>query len=236
LKLDGNNPTHLTGYGSYGITIDPTFLPTTLAWYERGGIYAIAHIRGGGEYGEEWHKAGQKLNKQNTIDDFIACAEYLIAQKYTRPEKLSGEGTSAGGIPSGGSLVKRPDLWSVMVIRVGVTNTLRSEVSENGPPNVPEFGSVSSEDGFKGLMIVDSYHKVKDGTKYPAVLLTTGLNDPRVVVWQATKMAARLQAATSSDKPILLRVEEQGGHGMGSTKQQMEAELADKLAFLLQQM
>ena len=236
LKLDGNNPTLLTGYGSYGMTIDPAFSPTTLAWYERGGIYAIAHIRGGGEYGEEWHQAGQKLNKQNTIDDFIACAEYLIAQKYTRPEKLAGEGTSAGGIPSGGSLVKRPDLWSVMVIRVGVTNTLRFEVSENGPPNVPEFGSVSTEDGFKGLTIVNSYHKVKDGTKYPAVLLTTGLNDPRVVVWQATKMAARLQAATASDKPILLRVEEQGGHGMGSTKQQMEAELADKLAFLLQQM
>lgn len=236
LKLDGNNPTLLTGYGSYGLTLDSVFSPTLLAWYERGGVYAVAHIRGGGEYGEEWHKAGQKLNKQNTIDDFIACAEYLIAQKYTRPEKLAGEGTSAGGIPSGGSLVKRPDLWSVMVIRVGVTNTLRSEVSENGPPNVPEFGSTSTEEGFKGLTIVDSYHKVKDGTKYPAVLLTTGLNDPRVVVWQATKMAARLQAATSSDKPILLRVEEQGGHGMGSTKQQIEAELADKLAFLLQQM
>ncbi len=207
-----------------------------LAWYERGGVYAIAHIRGGGEYGEEWHLAGKKLNKQNTIDDFITCAEYLIAQKYTRPEKLAGEGTSAGGIPSGGSLVKRPDLWSVMVIRVGVTNSLRSEVSENGPPNVPEFGSVSTEEGFKGLLIVDSYHKVQDGTSYPAVLLTAGLNDPRVVLWQATKMTARLQEATSGDKPILLRVEAQGGHGMGSTKQQLEAELADKLAFLLQQM
>ncbi len=236
LELDGNNPTLLTGYGSYGLTIDPTFSPAMLAWYERGGVYAVAHIRGGGEYGEEWHKAGQKLNKQNTIDDFIACAEYLVAQKYTRPERLAGEGTSAGGIPSGGSLVKRPDLWSVMVIRVGVTNTLRFEASENGPPNVPEFGSVSTEEGFKGLSIVDSYHKVKDGVSYPAVLLTTGLNDPRVVVWQATKIAARLQAATSSRKPILLRVEEQGGHGMGSTKHQLEAELADKLAFLLQQM
>jgi prolyl oligopeptidase len=236
LELTGNNPTLLTGYGSYGLTINPAFSPAMLAWYERGGIYAVAHIRGGGEYGEEWHLAGKKLKKQNTIDDFIACAEYLIAQKYTRPERLAGEGTSAGGIPSGGSLVKRPDLWSVMVIRVGVTNTLRSEASENGPPNVPEFGSVSTEEGFKGLMIVDSYHKVKDGTNYPAVLLTTGLNDPRVVVWQATKMAARLQEATSTGKPILLRVEEQGGHGMGSTKQQVEAELADKLAFLLQQM
>jgi prolyl oligopeptidase len=236
LKLDGNNPTLLTGYGSYGLTLDPTFSPTMLAWYERSGIYAVAHMRGGGEYGEEWHLAGQKLNKHNTIDDFIACAEYLIAQKYTRPEQLAGEGTSAGGIPSGGSLVKRPNLWSVMVIRVGVTNALRFEASENGPPNVPEFGTVSTEEGFKGLAIADAYHKVKEGTRYPAVLLTTGLNDPRVVVWQATKMAARLQEATSTGKPILLRVEEQGGHGMGSTKQQMEAELADKLAFLLQQM
>jgi prolyl oligopeptidase len=236
LERDGNNPTLLTGYGSYGLTIDPTFLPTMLTWYERGGVYAVAHIRGGGEYGEEWHKAGQKLNKQNTIDDFIACAEYLIAQKYTQPERLAGEGTSAGGIPSGGSLVKRPDLWAVMVIRVGVTNVLRFEVSENGPPNVPELGSVNTEDGFKGLMIMDAYHKVKDGIRYPAVLLTTGLNDPRVVVWQATKITARLQEASSSGRPILLRIEEQGGHGMGSTKLQVEAELADKLAFLLEQM
>ncbi len=236
LKLDGNNPTLLTGYGSYGITINPTFVPIRLAWFERGGVIALAHIRGGGEYGEAWHKAGQKLDKQNTIDDFIACAEYLIERKYTRPERLAGEGTSAGGVPSGGSLVKRPDLWAAMVIRVAVTNFLRFEFTENGPPNIPEFGSVTTEDGFKGLQIMDSYTKVKDGVKYPAVLLTTGLNDPRVVVWQATKMAARLQAATVSGKPVLLRVEEQAGHGMGSTRQQVEEEAADEWAFLLQQM
>src|SRR5689334_12760449 len=173
------------------MSINPTFDPRRLAWLENGGVYAVAHVRGGGEYGEEWHKAGQKLNKQHTIDDFIACAEYLIAQKYTCPERLAGEGTSAGGIPSGGALVKRPDLWSVMVMRVAVLNILRFEASENGPPNVPEFGSVSTEEGFKGLLIMDAYTKVKDGVRYPAALLTTGLNDPRVVVWQATKMAAR---------------------------------------------
>ncbi len=236
LKLDGNNPTLLTGYGSYGISITPSFRPTMFAWYERGGVYAVAHIRGGGEYGKEWHQAGQMLNKHNTIDDFISCAEYLIAQKYTRPERLAGEGTSGGGIPNGGALVKRPDLWAVMVMRVAVTNTLRFEFTENGPPNIQEFGSVTTEEGFRGLQITDSYSKVKDGVKYPAVLLTTGLNDPRVVVWQATKMAARLQAATTSGKPVLLRVEFQAGHGMGSTRQQFDEELADKLAFLSQQM
>ncbi|HWE62170.1 MAG TPA: prolyl oligopeptidase family serine peptidase, partial [Chloroflexota bacterium] len=235
LPRDGSSPTLLMGYGSYGFTLDPAFVPAMLAWYERGGVYAIAHLRGGGEYGDDWHRAGQKLNKEHTITDLIACAEYLIAHGYTCPERLAGEGTSAGGIPSGGALVRRPDLWAVMVIRVGVTNTLRVETSENGPNNVPEFGSVSTEEGFRGLLITDSYSRVRKGLAYPAVLLTTGLNDPRVVVWQASKMAARLQAATSSGKPILLRVEEQAGHGMGSTRRQIDEELADTLAFLLDQ-
>ena len=234
LKLDGNNPTLLRGYGSYGLSMLPAFLSTSLAWFEQGGVLAIGHIRGGGEYGEEWHKAGQKLNKQNTIDDFIACAEYLIQQGYTKKGRIGGEGTSAGGVPSGGSLTKRPDLWGAMIIRVAVTNFLRFEFTENGPPNIPEFGSITTEEGFNGLNIMDSYTKVRDGVKYPAVMLTTGLNDPRVVLWQATKMAARLQAATASDKPVILRVEEQGGHGMGSTKSQVEEELADEFAFLMQ--
>lgn len=236
LKRDGNNPTILTGYGSYGISLDPFFRPERMAWYERGGIIAIGHIRGGGEYGEDWHKAGRFLNKQNTIDDFIACAEYLIEQGYTRPELLAGEGGSAGGIPTGGSLVKRPDLWTVMVMHVPVTDSLRMELTENGPPNIEEFGSVTTEDGFKGLLITDSYNKVRDGVNYPAVLLTGGYNDPRVVVWMPAKMAARLQAATASDKPILLRVEFQGGHGMGQTRAQGIALLADVWAFLAEQM
>lgn len=236
LKLDGNNPALLTGYGSYGLSIQPSFNPKMFAWYERGGIYAVAHIRGGGEYGREWHDAGRMLNKGNTIDDFIACAEYLIEQKYTRPERLAGEGTSGGGIPSGGALVRRPDLWAAMVIRVAAANSLRFELTPNGPPNILEFGSVTTEEGFRSLLITDSYSRVKDGVQYPAVLITTGLNDPRVVVWQAAKMAARLQAATASGKPVLLRVEYQGGHGIGSTQQQLDEEFADELAFLLQQM
>lgn len=235
LQRDGKNPTLLTVYGSYGLSFFAYFRPEMLAWYERGGVWAIAHVRGGGEYGREWHEAGRKLNKENTITDFIACAEYLIAEQYTRPERLAGEGGSAGGIPTGGALVRRPDLWAVMVMQVAVTNAMRTELGENGPINVPEFGSVQTEEGLRSLQIIDSYNRVQDGVNYPAVLLTTGLNDPRVDVWQATKMAARLQAATTSGKPVLLRAQEDAGHGMGATKQQQDAELADQLAFLLSQ-
>ena len=235
LAPDGAHPTLLMGYGSYGISIPPFFMPQMLAWYERGGVLAVAHIRGGGEKGDEWHQAGRMLQKENTIQDFIACAEHLVNAGYTRPALLAGEGGSAGGIPSGGALVRRPDLFAAMVMRVAMTNALRAELTDNGPPNVMEFGSATTEDGFKGLLIIDSYQRVRDGTPYPAVLLTSGANDPRIVTWMAMKMAARLQAATSSGKPVLLRLEEQGGHGMGSTRQQEDAELADKLAFLLWQ-
>src|SRR5262249_10921275 len=231
IRQDGTNPTLLVAYGAYGLTIEPAFLPTMRVWYDRGGIYAVAHVRGGGEYGETWHKAGQKLNKQNSIDDYIACAEYLIAHGYTRPQKLAGQGTSAGGIVIGGALVQRPELWAAMIIRVGVTNTLRNEFTESGAVNVAEHGSVTDEEGFRALLRADAYVQVKDGMAYPAVLLTTGLNDPRVVLWQATKMTARLQAASSSGKPVLLRVEEHGGHGFGSTRGQGDAETADRLAF-----
>ena len=236
LQRDGNNPTILEGYGSYGIVLSAYFDPSVLAWLERGGVFAVSHIRGGGEYGKEWHLGGMKLTKQNTIDDFIACAEYLIEQKYTRPERLAGMGGSAGGIPTGGSLVKRPDLWAAMIMAVPVTNAMRAEFTANGPSNISEFGTLSNADDFRGLYTMDSYVHVQDGTQYPAVMLTTGLNDPRVVVWQPAKMAARLQAATASGKPVLLRIEKNAGHGMGSTQQQMDEEWADVVAFLLAQM
>jgi len=235
LNQDGRNPTIVTGYGSYGISLNPVFRPELMAWYERGGLWAVAHIRGGGERGQEWHEAGHKLNKGNTIEDFIAAAEYLIAEGYTSPGYLAGRGGSAGGIPTGGALVRRPELWRVMLMHVAVTNFFRMEFSENGPPNIPEFGTVATAEGSKALQIIDSYTKICNGVAYPAVLITTGLNDPRVVVWQATKLAARLQAATSSSRPILLRVEQQGGHGFGSTQRQLDEELADVLAFVLQQ-
>jgi prolyl oligopeptidase len=233
LVLDGDNPALLTGYGSYGLNFDPSFEPEMLAWYERGGLYAVAHLRGGGELGAEWHAAGTGLRKETTITDFIDCAEYLVREGWTRPGRLAGEGGSAGGIPSGGALVRRPDLWAAMVMQVPLTNALRAELTPNGPINVPEFGSVSTEEGLRSLLIIDSYLRVRDGVDYPAVLLTTGMNDPRVAVWQPAKMAARLQAATASGAPVLLRIEEQGGHGFGGTRAQRDELLADILAFLL---
>jgi prolyl oligopeptidase len=235
LDVNGRNPTLLQAYGSYGISLSPTYRPSMLAWLERGGVWAVAHIRGGGENGKEWHLGGHMETRENTIADFIAAAHFLIEQRYTSPEYLAGRGGSAGGIPTGGSLVRHPELWAVMIMNVAVTNFLRFEFSENGPPNIPEFGSIVTEEGFRALRIIDSYTRVEDGVPYPACLITTGLNDPRVVVWQATKMAARLQAATNSGRPILLRVEEQGGHGMGSTRSQVDRELADTLAFILDQ-
>jgi prolyl oligopeptidase len=235
IKLDGNHPTHLVGYGAYGISYDAYFDPVWLAWLERGGVIAFAHVRGGGEYGEEWYRAGYKLTKQHTIDDFIASAEYLIANKYTSPQRLSGEGTSAGGILIGGAITQRPDLFAGALIRVGCSNATRMEFTPNGPPNIAEFGTVSDPDGFKGLYAMDAYQHVKDGAAYPGVLLTAGINDPRVDPSQPAKMTARLQAATSSRKPVLLRVDYDAGHGMGSTRGQHDLEYGDEMSFLLWQ-
>jgi len=235
LKLDGSNPTLLEGYGAFGITVDPSFDPKLLAWLERGGVYAVAHVRGGGEDGEDWHRAGMKLTKPNTWRDMIACAEYLIERKYTSPSRLAIEGGSAGGITVGRASTERPDLFAAVIDAVGVSNPLRFEFSPNGPPNIPELGSVQTQLGFEDLFAMDSYQHVRVGTAYPAVLLTTGFNDPRVDPWDPAKMRARLQAATSSRKPILLRVDYQAGHGFGSTKTQTQELLADEWSFLLWQ-
>lgn len=235
LQLDGSNPTLLDGYGAYGMSIPPFFDPHRIAWLERGGVLAEAHVRGGGEYGEDWHKAGQKLTKPNTWRDFIACAQYLIDHKYTSPERLAGSGASAGGITIGRAITERPDLFAAALDQVGVSNPVRQEFSPNGPPNIPEFGSVKTQPGFEDLFTMDSYLHVRDDVRYPAVLLTTGWNDPRVASWEPGKMTARLQAATDSGKPILLRVDYAAGHGMGSTKAQYEDELADSWSFLLWQ-
>ncbi len=233
--LSGDNPTILTGYGSYGISVTPNFDATRLAWLERGGILAFAHIRGGGEYGEAWHKGGQKANKVNTTMDFIAAAEFLIKYGFTSPRRLAIQGGSAGGIPLGGALTLRPDLFAAAIGRVGVFDMVRMETTANGPPNIPEFGSTATAEGFKALLAMSSYHQVKDGAAYPGVLLTTGANDPRVDPWQAAKMAARLQAASASGKPVLLRVDYAAGHGPGSTRQSRIEELADIYSFLFWQ-
>jgi prolyl oligopeptidase len=234
-KRDGRAPLLLDAYGAYGLDQDAAFITRIHPWLDLGGVFAVAHVRGGGELGEAWHLAGQKLNKPNTWRDAIDCAEYLIAEGWTSKRKIAVEGGSAGGILVGRFLTERPDLLAVAVSQVGVSNATRAEFSENGPDNVPEFGTIKDPEGFRGLLEMDAYQHVKDGTPYPAVLLTTGANDPRVAPWEAGKMAARLQAATSSRRPVILRVEYDAGHGIGSTRKQRDEETADTYAFVLWQ-
>jgi prolyl oligopeptidase len=235
IKMDGSNPTLLSGYGAYGIPQEPWYVPRMLAFLERGGILATAHVRGGGEYGEEWYRAGYKGTKPNTWKDFIACAQYLIDNKYTSPGKLACTGGSAGGILVGRAITERPDLFGIAIPQVGALDMLRAETTPNGIPNIPEFGTVKTEEGFKALFEMSAYHHVKNGVKYPAVLLTAGMNDPRVEPWETAKMAARLQAATASGRPVLLRLDYEAGHGIGTTKRQVEEETADIWTFVLWQ-
>lgn len=237
LKRDGKNPTLMYGYGAYGITNTTPFFDTnSLAWLERGGVIVWTGLRGGGEYGEEWHLAGKQKTKPNTWKDFIAIADYLIAEKYTSPRHLGIKGVSAGGILISNAIAERPELFGAAIIGVGMTNTLRYETTSNGPGNVPQFGSIKTEEGFRALLAMDGYHRIEDGVKYPAVLLTTGINDPRVDAWNSAKMAARLQAASASGKPVLLRVDYDAGHGVGSTKEQQNKQLADEFVFLFEQL
>jgi prolyl oligopeptidase len=236
LILDGSHPTLMEAYGAYGISISPSFSAPLLTWLERGGIVAFAHVRGGGEKGEAWHLDGQKGTKQHTIDDFVACANYLIEHRYTSREHLAVKGTSAGGFAVGGFITQHPELIRAALDRVGVSDPLRFETSQGGDANIPEFGSVKIEADFRSLYSVSPYHHVKQGVDYPAVLLETGINDPRVPSWQAAKMAARLQAATSSHLPILLRVDKDAGHGIGSDRNQRAELLADEYIFLAWQL
>ena len=233
LKHSENTPMLLEAYGAYGITLDPYFLSRWLPFLDRGGIFAVAHVRGGGELGEDWHRAGQKEQKFHTWQDTEDCVQHLIATGYTSHRKAAVVGGSAGGITVGRLLTERPDLVAVVIDMVGVSDAMRSEFSPNGPPNIPEFGSVKTEGGFHALLAMDAYQHVHDGVKYPSVLLTTGLHDPRVAPWEPTKMTARLQAATASDNPVLLRVEADAGHGIGSTRAQRDQETADTMAFIL---
>lgn len=235
IKLDGSHPTLISGYGAYGSTSPPHYFAQGLAWVERGGVFATAHVRGGGEFGKEWHLAGQKLTKRNTWKDFIACAQWLCDNGYTSPAKLAGQGGSAGGILIGRAITERPDLFAAAIISVGCTDGVRFETTMNGVPNIQEFGTVAKEDEFRALLEMSAYAHVVDGTKYPAVLLVHGINDPRVDPWMSAKMTARLQAATSSGKPVLFRVDYQAGHGIGSTRKQRQELTADQWSFLLWQ-
>ncbi|MGM9487560.1 prolyl oligopeptidase family serine peptidase [Ideonella sp. YS5] len=235
LKRGEPHPTLLVGYGAYGFSFEAFFDSRSVAWLERGGVIAYANVRGSGAFGDGWHRAGFKTTKSNTWKDGIACAKYLVDQGYATPKTLGIWGTSAGGIFVGRSVTAAPDLFAAAVFDVGMMDTIRSEESANGITNISEFGTVKDPEEFKALLDMSTYHQIKDGVAYPAVLLIHGLNDPRVDVWQSGKAAARLQAASYSGKPVLLRLDGQAGHGVGSTLQQQVSKLADVYAFLLWQ-
>ena len=236
LKLDGSHPALLEGYGAAGISSPPMFDPKRLAWLERGGVWAVAHVRGGGEYGEEWHQAGMKLTKPNTWRDFIACAEFLVEKGYTSGEQLAAWGASAGGITIGRAIAERPDLFAAAVVQSGVFDMLRIESTLNGVFTIPEYGSVKAPEGLKGLLAMSPYHHITDRAHCPAFLAMASMNDTNVDPWHAAKMTARLQAATASGKPVLLRLDEEGGHGIAATKTQEQVKFADQLAFLFWQL
>ena len=235
-QLNSANPTILLGYGSYGQPLTPTFDPARIAWLERGGVIAIAHVRGGGEYGEIWHAGGRRAAKLNTVLDFIAVGEFLSSYGFTNPRKLAVMGTGAGGIPVAGAVVRKPELFAAAVGRAPLVDMLHAEKSAFGRASVPEFGSASARDNAETLRAISAYRQVREGTPYPAVLLVTGLNDARVAPWQAAKMAARLQAASTSGKPVLLRVDADAGHDTVATRAQREELHADVYSFLLWQM
>ncbi len=235
-KLDGHNPTLLTGYGGFGISLSPGFSPARRVWLEQGGVYAIANLRGGGEFGEAWHDAGRLTHKQNVFDDFLACARYLVAAGYTDPRRLAIEGGSNGGLLMGAALTQAPGLFRAVVSHVGIYDMLRVELSSNGAFNTTEYGTVKDRAQFEALYGYSPYHHVKDHTAYPAVLFLTGANDPRVDPMQSRKMTARLQAATSSGRPVLLRTSSGTGHGIGSPLSARIAQAVDVYAFLFREL
>jgi prolyl oligopeptidase len=231
---DATAPALLTAYGGYGISLVPRFDPDLRLWLEQGGVYVVANIRGGGEYGEEWHHAGRLATKQNCFDDFIACADHLQRSGITSREHLAIMGGSNGGLLMGAVLTQRPDIARAVIAAVPVMDSLRTETSTNGRFNIPEYGTVDDPELFPVLLAYSPYHHVVDGTAYPAVLLTAGENDTRVDAWQAKKMTARLQTATCSGRPVLLRLQA-GGHLAGSLDQAID-ETTDWYAFLFDQL
>jgi prolyl oligopeptidase len=232
-RLDGARPTIVYGYGGYAVPLTPWFSPTLPAWLERGGVYAVCHVRGGGEKGESWHRAGARDNKKNGVDDFIACGEYLVKQGYTSSAQMAAAGASMGGVLIGRAITARPELFAAAHIAVGIVNPLRILQAENGKNQLAELGSPETREGLRGLIDMDPYTHVARGGAYPAVLFTVGLHDARVSPWMTGKMAARLQASTSSGRPVLVRVDEDSGHGIGSTRDQAYAERGDIWSFLL---
>ena len=233
---DGRNPVILYGYGGYGISMQPYFSPMTRLWLDYGGVYVVANVRGGGEYGEPWHEAGKLTKKQNVFDDFAACMQWLVDAKYTSADRLAIMGGSNGGLLMGAALTQHPQAMRAVVSQVGIYDALRWETQPNGEFNTTEFGSVKDVDQFKALYAYSPLVNVRDGVAYPAVLFTAGDNDGRVAPYESRKMTARLQAATSSPHPILLRTEAQAGHGIGTALSTRIEEKADLYAFLVDQL
>jgi prolyl oligopeptidase len=235
-KLDGKAPLLLYAYGGFGISERPWFGPLNRVWLDHGGIYAAASIRGGGEFGEAWHEQGKLLKKQNCFDDFHAVARFLVKKGYTRPERLGILGGSNGGLLMGASLTQHPGSFRAVVSGVGIYDMLRVELTSNGAFNVTEYGSVKDPAQFRALYAYSPLHHVKDGVKYPAVLLTTGANDPRVEPWHSRKFCARLQAATASGLPVLLRTSSNAGHGIGSSLDEAIGLEVDVYSFLMEEL
>lgn len=233
LKKDGSNPTLLYGYGGFAISQVPSFSVSRLAWMEMGGVFAMANLRGGGEYGEEWHQAGTKLKKQNVFDDFIAAAEWLITNKYTQPSKLAIQGGSNGGLLVGACMTQRPDLFGACLPAVGVMDMLRFHKFTAGRFWVDDYGSVDDPEQFKAILAYSPYQNIKRGTKYPATLITTADTDDRVVPGHSFKFAAALQAAQAGDAPTLIRIETRAGHGAGKPTAKIIDEVSDQWAFLV---
>jgi prolyl oligopeptidase len=234
LKTDGSNPTLLYGYGGFNISLTPAFSISNLAWLERGGVYAVANLRGGGEYGESWHQAGTKLHKQNVFDDFIAAAEWLIASKITSTPRLAIEGGSNGGLLIGAVLTQRPELFGAAIPAVGVMDMLRFHKFTIGWAWVSDYGSSDDPKGFAALRAYSPYHNLKKGTCYPPTLVTTADHDDRVFPAHSFKFAAALQDAQACDQPTLIRIETRAGHGAGKPTAKIIEEAADVWAFLIQ--
>ncbi len=232
LTLDGSNPTLLYGYGGFNIPLTPSFSVSRAAWMEMGGVFAMANLRGGGEYGEAWHAAGTKLNKQNVFDDFIAAAEYLIAEGYASPEKLAIQGGSNGGLLVGAAITQRPDLFAAALPAVGVMDMLRFHRFTAGRFWTDDYGSADDPEEFAALYAYSPYHNLEAGVNYPATLVTTADTDDRVVPGHSFKFAARLQAAHAGDAPVLIRIETRAGHGAGKPTEKIIEEYADLWAFL----
>jgi len=233
LKLDGNNPTYLYGYGGFDVSLTPVFSVGDLVWMEMGGVYAQPNLRGGGEYGEEWHKAGMKANKQNVFDDFIAAAEYLIANKYTSTPKLAIGGDSNGGLLIGAVITQRPDLFGAALPGVGVMDMLRFQKFTIGWAWVSDYGSSDNAEDFKIQYAYSPLHNIKAGKSYPPTMVTTADHDDRVWPGHSFKFAATLQEAQSGPAPVLIRIETKAGHGAGKPTSKLIEELADRWGFLV---